>query len=113
MLAKVKLLSEQGHDPGAYLAESLHRLPSWAGSMMLLEVLEGRPTATPNLPLKPIREAMQKLGLVSAYQCHHCGLKPRVLFWQCPSCKQWASITPALANQKQRRRALELEPALR
>nr|WP_301334301.1 hypothetical protein [Solimonas sp. SE-A11] len=28
------------------------------------------------------------------YRCGHCGFSPRQLFWQCPSCKQWATITP-------------------
>lgn len=103
MLAKVAMMRSEGLDPTEYLASALHRLPSWAGTLMLMEALEGKPTATPNLPLKPVREAMQKLALVAAYHCHHCGLKPRVLFWQCPSCKQWATITPAadpLINDK-------------
>lgn len=29
------------------------------------------------------------------YRCDRCGLQPSVLFWQCPSCKNWASIIPA------------------
>ena len=29
------------------------------------------------------------------YLCGQCGLKPRMLFWQCPSCKRWGSIAPA------------------
>jgi pentatricopeptide repeat protein len=94
-LAKLELMKAENVDPVPYIVETLHKRPSWAMTLKLMEQLEGRPTVTPNLPIKPVREAMEKLGLTAMYQCHHCGLKPRVLFWQCPSCKQWASITPA------------------
>ncbi len=29
-----------------------------------------------------------------SHRCRHCGFSSRVIFWQCPSCKQWASIKP-------------------
>ena len=29
-----------------------------------------------------------------AYQCVHCGFTPSLLFWQCPSCKQWTTVAP-------------------
>jgi lipopolysaccharide assembly protein B len=95
VLAKLELMKSEGVDPVPYLSEVLHKHASWAVTLKLMEQLESRPTATPNLPIKPVREAMEKLNLTALYQCHHCGLKPRVLFWQCPSCKQWGSITPA------------------
>lgn len=28
------------------------------------------------------------------YRCHGCGFSTRVIFWQCPSCRQWGSIKP-------------------
>lgn len=96
VLAKLPLMRAEGVDPVPYLSDVLHRRPTWAVTLKLMEQLESRPTATPNLPIKPVREAMEKLGLAALYQCHHCGLKPRVLFWQCPSCKQWGSVTPAV-----------------
>lgn len=95
VLAKLTLMQTEGVDPVDYLSKVLHQQPSWAVTLKLMEQLEGRPTATPNLPIKPVREAMEKLGLTTQYLCHNCGLKPRVLFWQCPSCKQWGCITPA------------------
>ena len=95
VLAKLVLMRAEGVDPVPYLSEVLRKRPSWAVTLKLMEQLESRPTATPNLPIKAVREAMEKMGLTAQYQCHHCGLKPRVLFWQCPSCKQWGSITPA------------------
>jgi len=95
VLAKLELMKSENVDPVPYLSDVLHRQPTWAVTLKLMELLESRPTATPNLPIKSVREAMEKLQLTALYQCHHCGLKPRVLFWQCPSCKQWGSITPA------------------
>lgn len=29
-----------------------------------------------------------------SYRCHGCGFSSRVIFWQCPSCRQWGSIKP-------------------
>ena len=95
VLAKLELMKSENMDTVPYLSEVLNKRPTWALTLKLMEQLESRPTATPNLPIKPVREAMEKMGLTAIYQCHHCGLKPRVLFWQCPSCKQWGSITPA------------------
>jgi lipopolysaccharide assembly protein B len=29
-----------------------------------------------------------------AYSCNHCGYGSQTLFWNCPSCKSWASLKP-------------------
>ena len=42
-----------------------------------------------------LRKAMVKvLERRPAYQCVHCGFTPTLLFWQCPSCKQWTTVAP-------------------
>lgn len=28
------------------------------------------------------------------YCCHHCGFSSKVLYWLCPSCRQWDTIRP-------------------
>lgn len=29
-----------------------------------------------------------------SYQCSHCGFGSRVLYWQCPGCREWSTIKP-------------------
>jgi lipopolysaccharide biosynthesis regulator YciM len=36
----------------------------------------------------------KQISLKPAYRCSRCGFSSRLIFWQCPSCKQWASIKP-------------------
>lgn len=95
VLERTELMRAEGVDPLDYLAGVLKRRPTWAVSLQLLDALEGKVLANPQIPVKIVREAMGKLNLTSAYQCHNCGLRPGKLFWQCPSCSAWGSITPA------------------
>lgn len=42
-----------------------------------------------------LRETLRRLiDATPRYQCAHCGFQPRQLFWQCPSCRQWATTAP-------------------
>lgn len=36
----------------------------------------------------------KQISVKPSYRCSRCGFSTRVIFWQCPSCKQWASIKP-------------------
>jgi lipopolysaccharide biosynthesis regulator YciM len=91
LLAKTQLQRLAGEDPQAYLAERLSKKPDWRA---LLFWLEGIESAVPDAAR--IREALHKrLQMRPRYVCSSCGLSPSVLFWQCPSCKQWATISPA------------------
>lgn len=89
-LAKAEWLRSQGGDAQAFLAERLARKPNLRG---LLAWLEGQ---APDLPeAAKVRLALrQRLDAKPRYACSSCGLAPSVLFWQCPSCKQWATIAP-------------------
>lgn len=31
------------------------------------------------------------------YQCKQCGLKAKILHWQCPSCRSWSTLKPIFA----------------
>lgn len=36
----------------------------------------------------------KQISMKPNYRCQRCGFSTKVIFWQCPSCKQWASIKP-------------------
>ena len=61
---------------------------------MLLQATAARvPDAAPLI--EGMRQAMVKvLERRPVYQCVHCGFAPSLLFWQCPSCKQWTTVVP-------------------
>ncbi len=91
VLARSEMLVEQGDNAQAYLAARLMKTPSLRGLLAWVDAsMPGFDTAA------SLTEAYRKrLQLQPRYACSSCGLKPGVLFWQCPSCKQWATIAPA------------------
>jgi lipopolysaccharide assembly protein B len=36
----------------------------------------------------------KQISLKPNYRCQQCGFSTKIIFWQCPSCKRWASIKP-------------------
>ena len=91
-LAKAEHLRAEGADAQAYLAERLASKPNWRG---LLLWLEGQSVNDPDAA--KVRKALKmRLDARPRYACSSCGLAPSVLFWQCPSCKQWATIVPTV-----------------
>lgn len=93
VLAKARLMQDAGADPGEYLAQRLAQQPGWR---LLARMLDAMPAgATAASALQAMREALAAmLKNRPAYRCGHCGLRPSLLFWQCPSCKSWGTIAP-------------------
>jgi len=80
----------------AYLAGQLKDRPSVRGEAALIDLTlaEGAdPTATLN-DLKHITD--QLLVRNPSYRCTRCGFGARTHHWQCPSCKEWATVKPLL-----------------
>lgn len=90
-LAKGEWLAARDGDAQAYLAARVLKAPHWRGLLAWVDAaMPGYPTAA------AITEAFRKrLAAQPRYSCSSCGLKPSVLFWQCPSCRQWATVAPA------------------
>jgi len=89
-LAKAELLAARDGDAQAYLAGRLLKAPNWRGLLFWVDAaMPGYATAG------ALTEAYRKrIDAQPRYACASCGLKPGVLFWQCPGCKQWATIAP-------------------
>lgn len=90
-LAKSEWLRARGRDAQSYLADRLVQHPDWSGLLLWLEgQADDQPAAV------KVRSALRRrIEARPRYACSACGLTPGVLFWQCPSCKQWASVAPA------------------
>jgi lipopolysaccharide assembly protein B len=91
-LAKATLIQAQGGAAAVqpYLAERVARNPDGRGLLAWLAV------ALPDNPtMATVSKAISaKLDARARYRCTNCGLQPSVLFWHCPTCKQWATIVP-------------------
>jgi len=80
----------------AYLAQQLKDRPSVRGEAALIDLTlaeQADPTATLQ-DLKHITD--QLLVRNPSYRCTRCGFGARSHHWQCPSCKEWATVKPLL-----------------
>lgn len=97
LLALVDLLRQRVGDREASerIAAFMRERPSVRGLDRLIELnlLNSNGAARENLLI--LKELTRKLlEDKAAYRCGHCGFKGKVMHWQCPSCKNWRSITP-------------------
>jgi lipopolysaccharide biosynthesis regulator YciM len=95
-IAMAHQLMRQGHTSQAveYLARALQAQPSWVGleALLLLAPVADDPLRS---SLDSLRAALKRVTEASPrYQCSHCGFHARTLYWQCPGCRQWNSVTP-------------------
>ncbi|HVT37323.1 MAG TPA: hypothetical protein VHE37_17185 [Nevskiaceae bacterium] len=96
--AQARLMQQEGLDPTESLARALNAHPSRALLVDFLELLQRRPEAIAAglaQPAASLAVAVRKLvDAAPKYRCGNCGFTARSLFWQCPTCRQWASIAP-------------------
>ncbi len=98
VLALTRLVEAQDGVPAAraYLARQLKDRPSVRGEAALIDLTlaEGADPAATLHDLKHITD--QLLVRNPSYRCNRCGFGARTHHWQCPSCKEWATIKPLL-----------------
>lgn len=79
-----------------YLADKLSQRPSWRGLVEFLSLPMAEEAGRLSQPVQAFKGALAKaLEKRPRYHCGHCGFSPSLLFWRCPSCKQWGSVYPA------------------
>lgn len=94
VLAKARFMLAEGMDPAPYLMERLPRQPQWRALDLLMGHVAPRAGELGAL-IEGLRKALASvMARRPAYQCVHCGFTPGLLFWQCPSCKQWTTVAP-------------------
>ena len=93
-LARSELLPDAGK--AEFLAAKLAQRPSWRGLVEFLSQPVASDAGTLSTPVAAFRDAITKLmAKRPRYRCSHCGFTPCLLFWKCPSCKQWGTVVPA------------------
>lgn len=98
LIAEARLLADHHADASLQLAVALESRPSRELLVEFLGALERRPemkAAGFDRAASSVRAALRLLIEGSPrYQCRHCGFTPRLLFWQCPTCKRWGTTAP-------------------
>lgn len=92
--ARAQLIQARGGDVANYLAAHLEERVHWAGILGWVQAQHEKYAQDPGFPR--IAAALGKhVARQPRFHCTACGLQPNLLFWQCPSCKQWGAIVPA------------------
>ena len=98
VLALTRLVEREDGVPAAreYLAQQLKNRPSVRGEAALIDLAltqGGHSTET----LEELRVITDQLLVRNpSYRCNRCGFGARSHHWQCPSCKEWATVKPLL-----------------
>jgi lipopolysaccharide biosynthesis regulator YciM len=89
------------HEQGASEAENfilrhIKRNPTMKGFHRLMTYqLEAMHDSKAAESITLLRSLVEKqMAIKPVYRCEHCGFSSKAIFWHCPSCKQWGSISP-------------------
>lgn len=78
-----------------FLRRHLRQRPSIRGEAALIELALRSDNTDPRDLLVALQQINEQLIVRSpGYRCQACGFSARAHHWQCPSCKQWATIKP-------------------
>ena len=78
-----------------FLREHLRQRPSIRGEAALIDLALRSDSEEPRGLLATLQQINEQLIVRSpGYRCQSCGFGARAHHWQCPSCKQWATIKP-------------------
>ena len=94
MLMLAELIRENDGERAAvaYLSEQLQQHPSVRGLERLVAYAEDA-VSEPDPHLQTLRELFAELLKARpTYECRQCGFTGKSLYWQCPSCRSWASV---------------------
>lgn len=89
------------HDEvGAQLRLYVDDQPTLAGLQEFVDCWCRREFPVDAMVLHALRQGLAKVATVAErYRCFSCGLSSRRLYWQCPGCKQWNSLVPAISQR--------------
>lgn len=91
------LMKEQGlQEAEIFILRHLKRNPTMKGFHRLmtyqLQQMQDDKAAESITLLSSLVE--KQMAVKPIYRCCHCGFSSKIIFWHCPSCKQWGTISP-------------------
>ncbi len=97
MLALAELIRQEKGDAEAadFITDYLRSRPSVRGMDRLIELNMQNARESVINKLKVLKDVTDKLiEDKPVYKCSQCGFTGKMLYWQCPSCKQWDTVKP-------------------
>ncbi|MEM7026869.1 MAG: lipopolysaccharide assembly protein LapB [Pseudomonadota bacterium] len=97
LLLLTQLIAEREGDNAAirFISEELKSRPTVKGVDKLIEYTLAKSQGETHEHLSAIKELTgQLIENRAKYKCHNCGFDAKLLHWQCPSCKSWATLKP-------------------
>jgi lipopolysaccharide biosynthesis regulator YciM len=92
------------------LTSSLGQVPTLSGLSLLLEVLLEKAEPLSLEYMVHLQDVLTELSdKADDYLCRQCGFESDTHYWRCPSCKQWETLTPRLAQVPSIQSALDFK----
>ena len=96
-LAEIEMEEHRPEHAMAVIVNELHQRPTVRGVDKLLEYWLSRSSGEAREGFSLIKNFTARLiEKRHVYKCSSCGFTGRTLHWQCPSCKQWNTVTPIM-----------------
>ncbi len=97
LLMLTELIAEREGENAAirYISEELKSRPTVKGVDRLIEYTLSKSVGETHEHLSTIKDLTAQLIEDRAkYKCNNCGFDAKLLHWQCPGCKHWATVKP-------------------
>ncbi len=97
LLLLTELIAEREGEIAAirFISDELKNRPTVKGVDRLIEYALAKATGETYEHLRTIKELTGQLIEDRAmYKCKNCGFDAKLLHWQCPGCKSWATVKP-------------------
>ncbi len=99
VLALAELIQDTEDDRAAanYVSEQLREKPSLKGLLKLTQLHLKHAPESAKASFELLNDVVSRTcDAKPVYRCSHCGFSSKLLFWQCPSCKNWGTVGPIL-----------------
>ena len=97
LLMLTELIAEREGENAAisFISDELKNRPTVKGVDRLIKYALAKSEGETHEHLRTIKELTGQLIEGKAmYKCNNCGFDAKLLHWQCPGCKHWASVKP-------------------
>ncbi|MGD8570310.1 MAG: lipopolysaccharide assembly protein LapB [Gammaproteobacteria bacterium] len=102
-LSEVKRLQQDEIAAAHQIMQSLQKTPSIAGLNQLLKLKMVNADDKVREQLSMIRDITTRMiEETPVYRCKNCGFRGKTLHWQCPTCRQWCTVKPIQADEKEK-----------
>ena len=101
-LSEVTRLQQDEIAAAHQIMQSLQKTPSIRGLNQLLKLKLVNADERVREQLSMIRDITTRMIEESpVYRCKNCGFRGKKLHWQCPTCRQWCTVKPIQAEEKE------------